>query len=640
MSRLHLHRLNALLYGLVIAGFLAGCGEEPRPPRLVSFTPAELAVPANDTLAVSVEYEENDFALDDFQWQADAGAIEGNGAPSITYHAPGQPGDYRITVTTHYGDHATELSLAAVVKVTEPRAPEPPVAATAPEAEAVAAAGQAPTQQSGPAGAPEAPPTAGAEETKAGTAGAAGMPGTTAPATTAEQPEPTPAPATATASPDRAIDRPGRTPQEPAAPAASAAVAGQESAQPPAAPETSAPAAGAEHESAQPPAAPETGAPAVAGKEPPDEAPPDTHVAALTETGAAAAGSRLDRIRERRRLTAVVQLDFKPFSFYGEDGRRTGFEIDFLHEFAKRWIGDANAVTYLPVPTDERIPTLQKGRADLIAAALSETPQRAEQVDFSLTYFKDGQRLLVPDASEIADVCAIQGKRVAAVEGSTSVDNIKNKAKECGFELHDLIAFRRHDDAVKALLEGKVDVFTSDALALRAYAEGRPLKVVGDPFSEEAYGFAVAKGDARLLQLIDKTLREMERDGTYAAIYERWFGDAIRPSPLGEAVAAVAQAAPVAQASRPSPMPAPVAQAAPVAPPASSTPAVVEPAAGTSGTGETYVVQPGDTLSKIARKYYGKERATSWQRIFEANRNVIGDDPARLRVGMNLQIPK
>ena len=220
-------------------------------------------------------------------------------------------------------------------------------------------------------------------------------------------------------------------------------------------------------------------------------------------------------------------------------------------------------------------------------------------------------------ASDIADVCALKGKKVAAVEGSTSLDNIKAQAATCGFELDGLITFRRHEDAVKALLEGKVDVFTSDALALQAYAEGRPLKVVGNPFSEEAYGFAVAKGDARLLQLIDKTLREMERDGTYAAIYKRWFGDAIPPYLGDEASAPVAQAAL-----------------------ASSAPAAVEPGAGASGTGETYVVQPGDTLSKIARKYYGQEWATSWQRIFEANRDVIGDDPARLKVGMALEIPK
>ena len=598
MSRLQLHRLNALLWGVIIAWLLAGCGEEPRPPRLVSFTPVTLAVPANETLAVSVEYEENDFALDDFQWRADAGVIEGNGAPSISYHAPERPGDYQITVTTHYGDDATELRLAAVVKVTEPSATEPPTAAAPPEAAVAAAPSEAPEQPTTPAVAPDAPPTTGAPDAEPSVAGAAEPQGTTAPAATTEQPEPTGVPTTETAaSSDRAIERPGQTPEEQAAPAESAAVTGQEA--------------------AQPPAAPDPGAPTEVEQEPLANAPPDAQVAALAETGAAAvAGSRLDRIRDRRRLTAVVQLDFKPFSFYGEDGRRTGFEIDFLHEFAKRWIGDANAVTYLPVPTDDRIPTLQKGRADLIAAALSNTPQRTAQVDFSLTYFRDGQRLLVPDTSDIAEVCAIKGKKVAAVEGSTSLDNIKAQAATCGFEL-DVITFRRHDDAIKALLEGKVDVFTSDAVALRASAEGRPLKVVGDPFGEEAYGFAVAKGDAPLLQLIDKTLREMERDGTYAAIYQRWFGDAIRPY-LGDQAGA------------------PIAQAAVV----SSAPATVEPGAGAGGPGETYVVQPGDTLSKIARKYYGQKWATSWQRIFEANRDVIGDDPARLKVGMTLEIPK
>jgi nucleoid-associated protein YgaU len=55
---------------------------------------------------------------------------------------------------------------------------------------------------------------------------------------------------------------------------------------------------------------------------------------------------------------------------------------------------------------------------------------------------------------------------------------------------------------------------------------------------------------------------------------------------------------------------------------------------------DTYVVQSGDTLSKIARKYYGDAWATSWQRIYAANRDVIGEDPSRLKVGMTLDIPQ
>jgi ABC-type amino acid transport substrate-binding protein len=574
MARLHLHRLRTLLCGLLPALLLAACGEEPTPPRLTGFTPPVLAVPATETLEISVAYEDDAARLEDFQWRVEAGEIEGNGTPTVTYRAPKQPGDYAIAVTAAYDDRGDQLTLDAVVQVTPAIAP--PAVAEATEAQGAPAAGSERAEAPG-------------QTAAAGEEGAPGAP---------EQ-------ATAAGTPDDAIEQARQTLEQVTAAAPEAQPTERTSG-----PETS---AGAEQ----------------AGQAPaPDATAAGQELAALSqESAAATAGSRLDRILERRRLIALVQIDFEPFSFYGEDGRRTGFEIDFLREFARRWLDDPNAVTFLPVPTDARIPTLQRGRADLIAAALTKTPERAELVDFSLTYFEDGQRLLVPDASDIAGVCDLQGRKVAAIEGATSLDNIRAAAADCGFDLgDDLVTFRRHADAVQALLAGEVDAFTSDGVALRSFAKGQPLKVVGEPFSKEPYAFAVPRGDQRLLQRINQTLRDMEQDGTYAAIYQRWFGDEVSPHPLGEADAAVAGA------------PAPAAGAAGQT--ASATSDAVEPGAGAGATFEAYVVQPGDTLSRIARQFYGDAQAASWQRIYEANRDVIGDDPGRLRVGMTLQIPQ
>ena len=119
---------GAMLAALTLA--FAGCGEEPKPPRLIGFSPDVLSVPAHETLPISVEYEENDFALQNFQWSADAGEIEGNGAPSVTYHAPADPGDYKISVTVGYGDNQT-LSVDSLIKVTQAiGSSAPPVFAT------------------------------------------------------------------------------------------------------------------------------------------------------------------------------------------------------------------------------------------------------------------------------------------------------------------------------------------------------------------------------------------------------------------------------------------------------------------------------------------------------------------------------
>jgi len=51
-----------------------------------------------------------------------------------------------------------------------------------------------------------------------------------------------------------------------------------------------------------------------------------------------------------------------------------------------------------------------------------------------------------------------------------------------------------------------------------------------------------------------------------------------------------------------------------------------------------HTVQPGDTLSAIALKYYGN--AALWPEIFKANKSIIGNDPGKIFVGQKLHIPK
>ena len=52
------------------------------------------------------------------------------------------------------------------------------------------------------------------------------------------------------------------------------------------------------------------------------------------------------------------------------------------------------------------------------------------------------------------------------------------------------------------------------------------------------------------------------------------------------------------------------------------------------GSGSTYTVQSGDTLSKIGSHY-----GVSWQKIFEANRDKL-DDADKIRPGQELTIPQ
>jgi nucleoid-associated protein YgaU len=67
----------------------------------------------------------------------------------------------------------------------------------------------------------------------------------------------------------------------------------------------------------------------------------------------------------------------------------------------------------------------------------------------------------------------------------------------------------------------------------------------------------------------------------------------------------------------------------------STAPAVPEPVA-TNGSGKTYVVVNGDSLSKIAKREYGD--ASKWRRIYEANQDLI-KDPDLIYRGQELKVP-
>ena len=523
---------------------LPACGEEPTPPRLTGFVPADPSVIAGESIDIRVAYEANDVELDSFQWAAEAGEVENNGKPAITYRAPDAPGAYKLTVTTTaVQDGLADLSLDTVVEVLP--APEPAVS------EAAAA------------GTTAVEPNAGQ---RAAAAARAALQGTGSEALQAGNE------------------------------AADAAQAGVEEAA-----EEVTQATGA--------TAPRRDPDRSAGEQP----------AATASTNPGAAGG-VEAIVARGRLVAAVESDFAPFSFE-DDGGRVGFDVDMMREFARRWLGDPDAVTFVPVPSDQRIATLQEGGADLIAAALTRTAEREEVIDFSQTYFKDGQRLLVAEDAEVVGPCDLAGKKVAAVAGTTSLDNIKAEAAACGFDIEDdLVVLERSDQAVAALLAGEIDAFTSDGVALERLADGQPLKVVGNHFSEEPYGFGIARGDDRLRRLVDLTLQEMDRDGTYAAIYQKWFGDDLSPYPLQADAGLAGDEQLVALAT-------------------TDLPPLFEPVAAKPPAGGEYVVQPGDTLSTIAGRLYGDVAPGAWRTIWEANRAVIGDDPNRLRVGMRLTLP-
>jgi polar amino acid transport system substrate-binding protein len=222
-------------------------------------------------------------------------------------------------------------------------------------------------------------------------------------------------------------------------------------------------------------------------------------------------------IKQRGKLLAGVKFDTPPFGFLDDNNQPTGFDLDIVRLVAKRL---GVPVEFVKVTSPTRIPVLESGNVDLVAASMTRTPERAKVIDFSITYYVGHQSLLVPKDSTIKGPQDLQGKRVTVQQGTTLEQTIAKVAPGA-----QAMSFKDYNSAWLALAQGRADALTGSEYILRAFMKNNPnFKIVGQPFSSEPFAIGVRKGDTVLLTQINAALNDAWKSGEYQKIYEKWFG--------------------------------------------------------------------------------------------------------------------
>lgn len=234
--------------------------------------------------------------------------------------------------------------------------------------------------------------------------------------------------------------------------------------------------------------------------------------------GAAAADSTFDAVKKRGVLVAGVKFDAPPFGFVDEAGKNVGFDIDIVKYIADRL---GVKLELKQVTSKTRIPMLQDGQVDLAICTMTHQRARDEAIDFSITYFMDGQKLLVKRGSSIKSTKDLAGKAVATAQGSTSEINIKRAQPGAR-----IVTFQEYPQAFLALQQGKVQAVTTDSTILLGLKAGNPAyEIVGKAFSAEPYAIGVRENDSKWRDTVNFALMDMWKDGSYKKVYEKWFGD-------------------------------------------------------------------------------------------------------------------
>ncbi|WP_457108379.1 ABC transporter substrate-binding protein [Methylobacterium sp. P5_C11] len=250
-------------------------------------------------------------------------------------------------------------------------------------------------------------------------------------------------------------------------------------------------------------------------------------LATLLSLGAARA-DRLDDIRRAGVLRVAAFDSNPPFGFVDPATKQiAGLDVDYAQAIADQL---GVRVEVRPTNPANRIPLLTSGKVDLVLANFTITEERAKHLDFSIPYFASGQQFLVKKGT-LSSPEQLKGLRIGADKGTTNEIVLRRD-----FPKAVVVAFDDTPFAFTALRNGNVQAITQDGpklVGLLAKVPDRQNYEI-PPFSisNDFIGVGLPKGETRLRDLVNETLRGLEATGRAAAIYDRWFGpDTEQPLP-------------------------------------------------------------------------------------------------------------
>jgi ABC-type amino acid transport substrate-binding protein len=249
-------------------------------------------------------------------------------------------------------------------------------------------------------------------------------------------------------------------------------------------------------------------------------------VAAVADAGT------LDQIKQSGKIRIGYRVSEPPMSFLDQNGNPVGYSIDLCSRIVtevKTKLGNPNiSVEYVAVDSATRLPMLADNSIDILCGATTKTLSRGEIVDFTELTFVTGASLLSLKSAPVAGVADLQGKKVAVVKDTTTIDALEGALKQALIEAQ-VVPVASAAEGFAALQNGQVNAFSSDQVVLIGLlltsANRDNFVISNELFSYEPFALAVRRNDADFRLVADRVLSHLYRTGEVVQIYEKWFGE-------------------------------------------------------------------------------------------------------------------
>ncbi|MBP0495494.1 transporter substrate-binding domain-containing protein [Roseomonas indoligenes] len=231
----------------------------------------------------------------------------------------------------------------------------------------------------------------------------------------------------------------------------------------------------------------------------------------------------LDAIKRRGKLLIAMDTNNPPWGMLDTSMQPDGYDITAGKMLAQ----DLGVpMELVPVTSQNRIPFILTGKADLVMATLTITPQRAEQILFSKPYCAQESVIMAPQATEIRSFEDLRGKRVSVVRGAIQDPIVVEKAPGA-------VMMRYDNDAstIQALMSRQVDACATGFLIPAQTNRLQPGRNYEKKLSlgTQMIGIGMRHGSEELHRAVNGFIDKAKADGRLAEAFKRYTGVDLLP---------------------------------------------------------------------------------------------------------------
>jgi glutamate transport system substrate-binding protein len=235
-------------------------------------------------------------------------------------------------------------------------------------------------------------------------------------------------------------------------------------------------------------------------------------------------GSTMAAIQEAGTLRVGVKYD-QPLFGVNTPGGVEGFDAEIANLIAEGIWGEGGAdnVEFSEAVSAVREEILQQDQVDIVVSTYTINDERKELVGFAGPYYVAGQDIMVAEGNPegIESIDDLNGQPVCSVEGSTSIDNLREMAPDA-----EVLSLGEYSTCAEELAQGNVTAVTTDNVILIGLIDEREgeFELVDNPFTDEPYGIGTQLEQDDLRDFINDRLEEIYESGEWAEAWENTAG--------------------------------------------------------------------------------------------------------------------